>query len=143
MLSLTETKRDAPMDLSPVTKHRILLVDDEEAILLPIARYFRALGCSVELAQEPEEAIALLRHRTYDLVITDMRLTKFGSADGLDVLRDLRERVQLANVIVMGAYISPEVEAEAIRLGATAVLRKPQNLPDLAQIVFGILGDNQ
>jgi CheY-like chemotaxis protein len=123
--------------------HRILLVDDEEAILLPIARYFRGLGCAVETAQEPEEAIAILRHRTYDLVILDLRLTRFGTADGLDVLRDLRERVQPTSVIVLSAHISPEVEEEAVRLGASAVLRKPQNLPDLAQMAFGFIGDRQ
>ena len=121
--------------------HRILIVDDEEAILAPISRYFRGLGCWVETAQEPEEAIALLRHRSYDLVILDLRLTRFGSSDGLDVLRDLRERVQPTSVIVLSAQVSVEVEEEAIRLGANAVLRKPQNLPDLAQMVFGFIGE--
>jgi CheY-like chemotaxis protein len=122
---------------------RILLVDDEEAILMPIARYFRGLGCTVETAQEPEEAIAILRHRTYDLVMVDMRMTKFGNAEGLDVLRDLRERVQPTSVIVLSAEISDEVEAEATRLGASAVLRKPQHLPNLAQLAFGLLGEGQ
>ena len=97
----------------------------------------------METAQEPEEAIALLRHRPYDLVLLDLRLTKFGTADGLDVLRDLRERVQPTSVIVLSAHISAEVEEEAIRLGASAVLRKPQNLPDLAQMAFGFIGDKR
>ena len=133
--------REGPSKGSAPGTHRILLVDDEEAILRPIAWYFRGLGCRVETAQEPEEAIALIRHRVYDLVILDLRLTKFGSADGLDVLRDLRERVQSTSVIVLSANVSPEVEEEAIRLGASAVLRKPQKLPDLAQIAFGFIGD--
>jgi CheY-like chemotaxis protein len=139
MVPLNETGTGGPKPPA----HRILLVDDEEAILLPIARYFRGLGCVVETAQEPEEAIALLRHRPYDLVLLDLRLTKFGTADGLDVLRDLRERVQPTSVIVLSAHISAEVEEEAIRLGASAVLRKPQNLPDLAQMAFGFIGDKR
>jgi CheY-like chemotaxis protein len=132
---------ERPPQSLPASSHRILLVDDEEAILRPIAWYFRGLGCRVEMAQEPEEAIALLRHRTYDLVILDLRLTKFGAADGLDVLRDLRERVQPTSVIILSAHVSPEVEEEAIRLGASAVLRKPQKLPDLAQMAFGFIGE--
>jgi CheY-like chemotaxis protein len=120
---------------------RILLVDDEEAILIPMARYFKTLRCSVEMAQEAEEAIALVRHRGYDLVILDLRLTRFGNAEGLDVLREIRERGHSTSVIVLSAYISPDVEEEARRLGADAVLRKPQILPILAQIAFGFMGE--
>jgi CheY-like chemotaxis protein len=120
---------------------RILLVDDEQAILFPIARYFNGLGCSVEKAEEPEEAISLLRRRAYDLVILDLRLTRFGSADGLRVLRDLRERGEATSVIILSAYVSPEVEEEAVRLGANAVLRKPQSLADLAQVALGLMGE--
>jgi CheY-like chemotaxis protein len=129
--------------MNPATSRakRILLVDDEEAILIPMARYFKTLGCSVEMAREPEEAIALVRHRAYDLVILDLRLTRFGNAEGLDVLREIRERDQSTNVIVLSAYISPEVEDEARRLGANAVLRKPQILPNLAQIAFAFMGE--
>jgi CheY-like chemotaxis protein len=129
--------------MNPVTSipKRILLVDDEEAILIPMARYFKTLRCSVEMALEPEEAIALVRHRGYDLVILDLRLTRFGNAEGLDILREIRERSQSTSVIVLSAYISPEVEEEARRLGANAVLRKPQILPNLAQIAFAFMGE--
>jgi CheY-like chemotaxis protein len=112
---------------------RILLVDDEEAILTPVARYFRGLGCPVDTAQEPEEAIALLRHRAYDAVLLDMNLTRLGHPDGLGILRDLRSRVKPTKVIVLSAQVTPEVEEEAFRLGADAVLRKPQPLPRIAQ----------
>ena len=122
-------------------ERRILLVDDEQAILFPIARYFKALGCTVEKAEEPEEAVGLLRTRAYDLVILDLRLTRFGNADGLRVLQDLRERGESTSVIILSAYVSPEVEEEAVRLGANAVLRKPQSLADLAQVALGLMAE--
>jgi len=123
-----------------VAAKRILLLDDEEAILLPTAKYFRGLGCTVDMAREPEEAEALISHRRYDLVILDLRVTRFGGAEGLEVLREIRRRDHGTSVIVLSAYISAEVEEEARALGADGVLRKPQPLPDLAHLAFALMG---
>jgi two-component system response regulator RegA len=117
----------------------ILLLDDEEAILLPTARYFRGLGCAVDIARTREEADLLLGHRRYDLAILDLRITGFGGAGGIEVLREIRRREHATRVIVLSGYISPEVEAEARALGADSVLAKPQPLPALAQIGFALL----
>jgi DNA-binding response OmpR family regulator len=118
---------------------RILLVEDEEAILLPMARYFRGRGCAVDLAQEPEGAIALLAERPYGLVILDLWLTRFGHADGLEVLRDIRRRGEGPEVLVLTGRLSREARSEALRLGAGAVLRKPQTLAHLAETAFGLM----
>jgi CheY-like chemotaxis protein len=122
-------------------KPHVLLLDDEEAILLPTAKYFRNLGFEVDTAREPEEAEALVRHRCYDLAVLDLRVNDFGGAEGLDVLREIRERHEPTRVIVLSAYISPEVAAEAHALGADGVLRKPQPLPELAHLAFVLLGE--
>jgi len=122
----------------PGSGRRILVVDDEEGIVTPIVRYFRGLGCWVDAARESEEAEALVRDLRYDLVILDLRLTRLADADGLDVLREIRKRDDKTSVIVLSAYVSPEMEEEAHRSGADAVLRKPQRLPDLAQLAFAL-----
>src|SRR6476646_263403 len=114
--------------MRPPSNRQVLLLDDEEAILLPTARYFRSLGCTVDMAREPEEAEALISHRRYDLAILDLRVTRFGGTEGLEVLREIRRRDHATKVIMLSAYISPEVETEARALGASAVLRKPQPL---------------
>lgn len=118
---------------------QLLLLDDEEAILLPTAKYFRSLGWTVDLAREAEEGEALISHRHYDLAILDVRVTRFGGTGGLEVLREIRRRDHRTCVIVLSAYISAEVEAEARRLGAAAVLRKPQSLPALAHLALTLL----
>jgi CheY-like chemotaxis protein len=119
---------------------QVLLLDDEEAILLPTARYFRSLGCTVDMAREPEEAEALVNYRRYDLAILDLRVTRFGGTEGLEVLREIRRRDHSTSVIVLSAYISAEVEEEARALGADSVIRKPQPLPDLAHLAFALMG---
>jgi CheY-like chemotaxis protein len=127
------------MTEQPRPRRHVLLLDDEETILLPTAKYFRSLGCAVDVAREPEEAEALVSHRHYDLAILDLRLTRYGGAEGLDVLREIRRRDHATSVIVLSAYISPEVEAEARALGADGVLGKPQPLPDLAHLAFALM----
>jgi DNA-binding response OmpR family regulator len=120
---------------------RLLLVDDEDAILTPMARYFRNLGYAVEVAKQAEEAEALFDHRPYHLVILDLCLSSFGNVEGLEVLRDLRRRDQRTRVIVLSAGVSREAEKEAVRLGADAVLHKPQSLGDLAQVAMALIGE--
>jgi two-component system OmpR family response regulator len=119
---------------------RILLLDDETAILKPMGRFFAKLGYTVDMASEAEEAEALISHRRYDLAILDLRLTKFSDAAGLDVLREIRKRDHWTSVIILSAYASPAAEAEAVRLGADAVLRKPQPLNDLSELALSLIG---
>ena len=123
----------------PFPRRTALLLDDEEAILLPTATYFRSLGFAVDMAREPEEAEALIQHHRYDLAIVDLRVTPFGGAQGLDVLREIKRREPRTSVIVLSAYISPELEAEAWVLGADGVLSKPQSLPVLARLALGLM----
>lgn len=114
---------------------RILLLDDEESIIVPVAAYFENLGWSVVAASEPEEAEALLDHDSFDLVILDLWVTPFGT-EGLEVLRAIRERGHRMPVIVLTGYASNAVEAEARRCGADAILKKPQPLADIAQLAL-------
>ena len=124
---------------SAIEKGSVLLLDDEDSILVPTATYFRSLGFNVDTARETEEAEALIEHRTYDLAVLDLRVGPVGGAAGLEVLREMRRRQSATSVIVLSAYISPEVEAEAWALGANGVLCKPQPLPDLARFAFRLM----
>jgi CheY-like chemotaxis protein len=119
---------------------QVLLLEDEEAILHPVGTYFRALGCSVDLAREPEEAAALVSHRHYDLAIVDVRATRFGGQEYFEVLRAIRRRDRGTRIIVVSAYVSPEMEQRARALGADAVLPKPQSLHDLARLAIALMG---
>ncbi len=119
---------------------KLLVIDDEEPILFAVKEYLGALGFEVDGASEAEEAEALLTHVRYGLVIADLRLSGIHGTEGLRIVSYARERCPWARIIVLTAYGSPEVEKEAYRLGADRFLHKPMPLPDLAQIVFGLLG---
>lgn len=127
----------------PRARPLVLLLDDEESILQPTATYFRSQGCEVDTAREPEEAEALVLHRSYDLAILDLRVGAVGGSAGLEVLREIRRHDGATSVIVLSGHISSEVEEEAWALGADCVLCKPQPLPGLAQLAFSLIGGKQ
>lgn len=113
---------------------RILVVDDEEAIRDATREYLTALGYVVDAAQEREEAEAMLATGEYSLVIADMRLTGVHGREGLELVGYLRERCPWARIVVLTAYGSPDLEAEARRRGADAFIQKPVPLAELARL---------
>jgi CheY-like chemotaxis protein len=120
----------------------MLVVDDEESIGFSVRRYFMKRGFEVDCARELGEAEALLDGSRYDILIADLRLTGVHEAEGLELTGYARERCPWIRTILLTAYGSPELEAEAKSRGVDAVLRKPKSLPDLAQVVFGLLEGN-
>src|SRR5436190_20902067 len=123
-----------------MNRHRMLIVDDEESIRFAMSEYFRGYGYSVDCAQSVEEADSLLSSGPYSVVIADLRLTGLGKLSGIEVVKSIYERYPATPIIVLSAYRSPEIEAELLRHGVGVFLRKPKPLPDVAQIVFGMVG---
>ena len=117
---------------------RLLLIDDDEAVLRPVGSYLRKLGYEVETARAREEGEGLLVRRRFDLVILDLALTPSGR-EGLEVLSSIRRARLRLPVVLMSGNVTSEVEDEARRLGAERVLTKPHPLVDLAHLVASIL----
>jgi DNA-binding response OmpR family regulator len=119
---------------------RILIVDDEETILFALREYFTNFGYQVDCAREIEEAEALLAFVQYQVVMADLRLTGSHGAEGLEIIGYVRERCPWTRIILLTAYGSPEVEAEALRRGADAFLHKPKPLAEVARILVALAG---
>ncbi len=102
--------------------------------------YFRTVGYDVDCVRELEEAEALLAKLPYALVVADLRLTGIYGVEGLELVGYIRQRCPHTRMILLTAYGTPEIEAEARRLGVDAFIYKPKPLPELAQIVFALLG---
>jgi DNA-binding response OmpR family regulator len=118
-------------------RKKVLIVDDDPTVMAPVVGYFRRLGHLVHCAAEAEEAGALIATSRYDAAILDLRLTNLGGAEGLELLREIRERDSVVRVVVLSAYVSAEACSEALRLGATSVLQKPHPLAELARLALG------
>lgn len=114
-------------------------MDDEEPILFAMREYFTTKGYQVDCARETQEAEALLAENDYALAILDLRLSGTQGAEGLDIIESVREQSPQTRIILLTAYGSREIEAEARRRGADAFLHKPKPLSEVAKIASGLM----
>jgi two-component system response regulator HydG len=111
---------DAPQP--PASKGRLLVVDDQRNMRATTALLLRAEGFTVDEAGGGDEALSLLAQRSYDLLLTDLKMEPM---DGITLLKKALESSSGLQVIVMTAYGSIETAVEAIRSGAYDYLTKP------------------
>lgn len=117
---------------APTARPSILLVDDEEAILFALQDYLSAAGWRVATAASAEGAEELLAASRFAVAVVDLRLSPADDEHaGLAVVRSIRRRSPETRVVVLTAYGSPSVEAEARGLGVDSLLAKPQPLAEL------------
>lgn len=105
----------------------ILVIDDEESLRRTIGRVLKQAGYDVTTAGDGREALRLLFEgfeaaSPFDVVFLDIRLP---GMDGLQILKELRQRDTQLPVILLTAYGSLKTAVEALRLGATDYLLKP------------------
>lgn len=118
---------------------RILIVDNEEAVGCSMSEYFTLLGYQVDYARDRLEAEDHLAKTDYSVIIEDLWLSNNTNREGLDIVEFVHKRYPSTKIIVLTARGSPETEKEANRRGASAFLSKPQPLPEIAQVVSGLL----
>jgi len=119
---------------------KVLIIENEQALVTALYDYLGTRGFDCDAALEAAEAQALLAHVPFDVVLTDIYLSDLNEADGLRVLSFIRERALNVRLVVMTAHASPQLESEAIRLGADAILHKPVSLSVLADALTAVSG---
>jgi DNA-binding response OmpR family regulator len=127
---------------SPSQVSRILLVDDEPGILFALRDYLSAQGCQVDCVRETHAAAVQLDTTAYALVMTDLCLTGTSGKEGLDVIDHAHKRWPRVRTVLLTAYGTPEIDAEAREHGVDVVLHKPVPLSEVAAVVFELLRDN-
>jgi DNA-binding response OmpR family regulator len=116
-------------------KRRILLADDELAILLTLKAILEIHGFEIETAASAEEAIAKLQTGSYHMVITDMKMEHEKS--GYEVIRAAKETVYDPAVAILTAF--PMLGSEWKQEGAQSMLVKPMNTDDLLRQIDALL----
>lgn len=123
-----------------MTKHTILMVDDDELILNTLKERFATWETEVYTAKTPEEAKQLLDQITPEVVILDLLLTKEdGSAGILDYIKS-KEHLQNIPVLVLTNLDKPELKQMLLGQGVKEYLIKgSMTLDDLYKKVAGYL----
>jgi DNA-binding NtrC family response regulator len=110
----------------------ILLVDDEPDLRVSLGQVLRDEGHAVDMASDGEAAIARLSTRSFDLVVSDVRLPK---VDGLTLLRRVRREFPTTEVLLMTAYGSIGDAVTAMKDSAVDYLTKPFDIDELVTVV--------
>lgn len=125
------------------TGRRLLLVDDEEAILFAMWDYLVQRGYEADRAGSRREAEGFLDAGSYAVVIADLRLDASDPRGGLALLRRARAIDPRTRTVLLTAYGSGDVEAELEVVGADLLLSKPQPLKRIADEVDRLLSERE
>ena len=120
-------------------KRRILLVDDEVAVLLTLKAVLEISGYDVETAASAREGKHKLRTHEYDMVITDMRME--SDASGAEVIKAAREASYHPAVALLTAF--PLADEDWQDLGADKMLVKPMQTRALLQQIEKLMAAQQ
>ncbi|PIE61909.1 MAG: Fis family transcriptional regulator [Desulfobacterales bacterium] len=114
------------------SKHSILVVDDELSMREFLDMLLSQQGYKVTLAKNGKQALKKVQTKTYDLVLTDIRL---GDITGLDVLRAVKKQGAATVVIIISAYSTTEIAVEAMNEGAYDFVPKPFDNKELKETI--------
>lgn len=117
----------------------ILVVDDMPAVRVALAAALEAAGHEVALAASGREALAEIKHQTFDVIITDIWMPE---GDGLWLIKSLRDRPHPPHVIAVtggGPKLSIETAESLAKVwGAEHVLVKPFDDRRLVALIEGL-----
>ncbi len=113
---------------------RILVVDDDSAILFLVSTMITKFGYETLLARSGFEALELVDHA--DLVVTDLCMP---GLDGLELLSLIRQRDEMLPVILVTGLYCDALAERALRAGAFRCLPKPFELQQLDAAIAAAL----
>ncbi len=110
----------------------ILVVDDKDSMRNMLTQTLTEEGYRVDAAEDGKKALDLVRNKSYDLVLTDL---KMPNIDGLELLSSVKEIDDETSVIVMTAYGTIEDAVNAMKRGAYDFITKPFDTEHLCVMV--------
>lgn len=115
-----------------MSRHSVLLVDDEHAFVHALAERLGLRGLDVDTAPDGEIAIGRTTRRGYDAVVLDMAMP---GMDGIATLRAMRAVRPELQVIVLTGQATLGQAVEAMKLGALDLMEKPADIDALVQLI--------
>ncbi|MCP4023475.1 MAG: sigma-54-dependent Fis family transcriptional regulator, partial [Desulfobacteraceae bacterium] len=112
--------------------YQILVVDDEKSMREFLDMLLSRQGYKVACAKNGKQAVSSINKRSYDLVLSDIRL---GDITGLEVLKEAKKKNSDTVVIMISAYSTTEIAVEAMNAGAYDFVPKPFDNDELTQTI--------
>ncbi len=111
---------------------QILILDDEPIVCKRLKPAFQKAGYEVETFTDSDSAMARIKQKSFDIVITDL---KMQGTDGMHLLMRVKEIRPETNVIVITGFATPETAKESFTKGAFDFVAKPFKLSDILDTV--------
>lgn len=120
-------------------RRRILLVDDEVAVLLTLKAVLEISGFEVDTAASAREGVSKLHTREYQMLITDMRMEH--DVAGVEVIKAARSATYHPAVALLTAF--PVAEEDWQEMGADQLLVKPMHTRILLQQIEDLIASHE
>ncbi len=137
----TTAKQNANFPATGISR-RVLVTEDEKGIRSAIVRSLELKGHQAFSASNREEALELIRNKSIEILVTDLRLDGFAVDDGIALFEQLKEIRPDLKLVVMTGYASAESTLRALRLGALDYLCKPFKLELLLNAIEKAASNN-
>lgn len=119
---------------------QIVVIDDHDSMREGLELLLRRKGHQTHSAPGGAEGLEILEQEGADLVVTDLKMARM---DGIEVLREVKNRYPDVDVLVITAYGSIEKAVEAMKLGALDFLTKPFSSEEFTMKVERLLQDRE
>ena len=110
----------------------ILIIDDEKAIRKTLSEILSFEGYKIDEAVDGEEGLKKFKEKTYDVVLSDIKMPKI---DGIDFLQKALDANPDVPIIMISGHGNIETAVEAVKKGAYDFIQKP---PDLNRLLITI-----
>jgi diguanylate cyclase (GGDEF)-like protein len=132
--AMNEGAKDPAPQTAATAKGRILVLDDEPAIVSLLTDVLHGHGCEVDATTSPAEAISRLRQAAgvYDIVLTDLHMP---DGDGLKILEIIRETDRTIMPIVLTGHATKDSAIASLRRGVFEFIEKPVLRDELLAVV--------
>ena len=129
-------------ELLPTGTERILVVDDEEAILKLHEAILKRLNYEITSTTDSRKALELIRSHPdkFDLIVTDQGMPDLS---GAELAREVLKTNSTIPIILCTGYSSAVSEKEALAIGIRKYLKKPITIKDFAETVRQVLDEGK
>ncbi len=117
---------------APPVPRRVLLVDDDPALLRSLARLLRAGGYDISTACNGRDAVEQVHGGSFDVIVSDIAMPNM---DGIQLLRQVREHDLLVPVVLVTGEPAVKTAEQALELGAFHYLTKPVSTEEMQKVI--------
>jgi two-component system response regulator GlrR len=122
------------------SKHRLLLIDDDDSLLRLLNIRLSSEGFAVTSASDGGQALLLMRQQSFDIVLSDLRMP---GMDGIALFKQLCEMGKTTPLILMTAHGTIEDAVAATKEGVTGFLTKPIDHSELRKVLHDAIAASQ